>query len=285
MTGLRAALRNARYALPGLVERFVPGPGPASAARICQRLGGSGLGATAGYFQARQSSPEEIVAANVAAARLLARNCGGSCLSVKAPPLLFDSGHLRKVAEAAAAAGLTLMFDAHAEKDAQPTLRSVCALLPDFPETGFALPARWRRSLEDAALFRDGPARIRLVKGEWSDPRADVPNVEANFLALVSRLAGRSAPVAVATHDPVLAESALRLLIAAGTPCELEQLRGLPSRRSMAVARRLGIPVRIYVPFGPGWWPYALDKALARPYLFSWMLRDRFARTNLQAFA
>ena len=43
----------------------------------------------------------------------------------------------------------------------------------------------------------------------------------------------------------------------------------------MAVARRLGVPVRVYVPFGPGWWPYALDKALARPYLLSWMIRDR----------
>ena len=42
----------------------------------------------------------------------------------------------------------------------------------------------------------------------------------------------------------------------------------------MAVARRLGVPVRIYIPFGPGWWPYAVDKALARPYLLSWMVKD-----------
>jgi proline dehydrogenase len=48
----------------------------------------------------------------------------------------------------------------------------------------------------------------------------------------------------------------------------------------MAVARRLGVPVRVYIPFGPGWWPYALDKALARPYLLSWMIRDRLAPAN-----
>jgi proline dehydrogenase len=71
----------------------------------------------------------------------------------------------------------------------------------------------------------------------------------------------------------------LTLLLDAGTPCELEQLRGLPSRRTAAVARRLAVPIRVYVPFGPGWWPYALDKALAKPYLPAWMIRDRFARS------
>ena len=70
------------------------------------------------------------------------------------------------------------------------------------------------------------------------------------------------------------------LLLAAGTPCELEQLRGLPGRRTAAVAQRLGVPVRVYVPFGPGWWPYAVDKALARPHLLAWTLRDRFGRRD-----
>jgi proline dehydrogenase len=266
------------------VERLLPGPGPASAARICGRLNRSGLGATAGYFHARDSGPEKIVAANLAVADLLARNGGDACLSVKAPPLEFDAASLRILAEAAAAAGVGLMFDAHACRDAEQTLEAVSALLPEFPGTGFALPARWRRSMADAIAFRDRPARIRLVKGEWSDPQWQDRDVEANYLALAARLAGRSAPVAVATHDPALAEQALRLLLAAGTACELEQLRGLPARRTLAVARRLGVPVRVYVPFGPGWWPYALDQALARPYLLSWMVRDRLARTKRPAF-
>ena len=85
----------------------------------------------------------------------------------------------------------------------------------------------------------------------------------------------------VATHDPELAERALAILVSAGTPCELEQLRGLPRRRSCAVARALGVPVRIYLPFGPGWWPYAIDRALARPYLPLWALRDRFGTRRI----
>ena len=39
--------------------------------------------------------------------------------------------------------------------------------------------------------------------------------------------------------------------------------------------RQRAVPVRVYVPYGRGWWPYAVDKALARPHLLGWMIRDR----------
>jgi proline dehydrogenase len=288
MLGPRAMLSKARYALPKHLERVVSGPGPAAAIRHCRTLNRSGLAATVGYFQSADAGPEEIVEANAAVAKLLADRPGDVYLSVKAPPLAFDAAHLRRIADAAKAAGLALMFDAHAARDAERTLETVSLFLPDFPQTGFALPARWRRSLADAARFRDTSARIRVVKGEWADPQWPEADVLGNYLALIARLAGRESPVAVATHDPGLAERALSLLLQAGTPCELEQLRGLPSRRTTAIARRLGVPVRVYVPFGPGWWPYALDKALARPYLLSWMIKDQLGRpgkTPLPPFA
>jgi proline dehydrogenase len=170
------------------------------------------------------------------------------------------------------------MFDSHAPKDADRTLAAVAGLLPEFPGTGVVLPSRWRRTLSDAAALRDSSARIRVVKGEWPDEAQDEGDASAGYLSVIDRLAGRRAPVAVATHDPDLAERALRLLLAAGTPCELEQLRGLPRGRTVAVAAQLGVPVRLYLPFGRGWWPYAIDKALARPYLLSWMIADFFGR-------
>lgn len=275
---LRAAVRDARYALPRHLERIVPGPGPAAAVRRSAALNRAGFATTIGYFQSSGAGPETIVAAHVAVAGLLAERPGGSYLSVKAPPLGFDPVRARRIAEAAAESGLPLLFDAHAPKDSRRTLELVSGLLGDFPGTGLALPARWRRSAADAEAFRASACRIRIVKGEWPDPDWSGPDVEAHYLALVERLAGRSAPVAVATHDPDLAERALALLLASGTPCELEQLSGLPRRRTVAAARRLGVPVRIYVPFGPGWWPYAADKALARPYLPAWFVSDMLGR-------
>ncbi len=273
---LWAMLRDARYALPGRIERAFAGPDAAAAARLCAGLHRRGLLATVGYFAASDAAPHDGLAGNLAAIAALAGAGGDTCLALKAPQLRHDPAHIAAIA--AAAAGMPMVFDAHAPREADATLVAVERLLPKHPGTGCALPARWRRSANDAARLRDTSARIRVVKGEWPDPEApdgDEPGeAEARYLGVIAILAGRAAPVAVATHRPSLAERALAMLIESGTPCELEQLRGLPGRRTRALARRLGVPVRVYVPFGPGWWPYAIDKALARPYLPGWLLRD-----------
>lgn len=57
-------------------------------------------------------------------------------------------------------------------------------------------------------------------------------------------------------------------------PAMLDQMR---CRETSAIASRLGVPVRLYLPFGLGWWPYALGKALARSRLVAGSLKDAFA--------
>ncbi len=277
-------LRRARYALPSQIDKLTDGPGPQAAARICGRLHRQGLAATVGYFPGRHDTVESIAAANLAVAARLGDGAGrgagggagGAYLAVKAPPLGFDAACLRTLAKAVAAWGGSLMFDAHGPQHTDRTHALFRDILADFPGTGCVLPARWPRSRKDAARLRDSSARLRIVKGEWADPGGDEADVEAGYLALIRELAGRRVTVAVATHSPDLAGRALAILLDAGTPCELEQLRGLPARRTTAIARRLDVPVRVYVPFGAGWLPYAVDKALARPYLLAWMVKDRF---------
>lgn len=280
---LRARLRDWRYALPHVVERHVRGPDAAAVQRQALRRIAAGDRVTIGYFQGAGDGADHIVAANRTVAALLAGHGGAVHLSVKAPPLGFARDRLSAIAEAAGAADMAIMFDAHAPRDADATFRALEDLSRGHVGCGIVLPARWRRSAADAARLRDTDVRLRLVKGEWPDEGGDGGgdgDVTARYLALARGLAGRSAPVGVATHDPALAGAALALLQAGGTPCELEQLRGLPSRRTRAVARAMGVPVRLYLPFGPGWWPYALDKALARPWLPLWVVRDALGRVS-----
>jgi proline dehydrogenase len=261
----KAQLRDARYALPGLIEKHVAGETPEQAARSCARLARSGVAVTAGYFHGGEAAPRAVAETWRRLAAGLASSGCDALLALKAPALAFDPATVTSIADF----GVPPVFDALTEPLAAQTLD-----LAERCAAGVALPARWRRSADDAARLRDGPCRIRLVKGEWADPVADAPDRAAAYLGLARLLAGRQATVGIATHDPALAEAALRILLDAGTPCELEQLRGLPRRRTMAVAKKLGVRVRLYYPFGPGWWPYALDKALARPYLPLWALRD-----------
>jgi proline dehydrogenase len=261
----KARLRDARYALPGLIEKHVAGETPELAARSCARLARTGVAVTAGYFHGGEAPPAQVAETWTRLASGLAESGCNAVLALKAPALGFDTGLVLSIA----AAGVPLVFDSLTEPLAGQTLE-----LAEACSAGVALPARWQRSAADAARLRNGHCRIRLVKGEWTDPVTDAADPAAAYLDLVRTLAGRPSTVGVATHDPLLAEEALRILLAAGTPCELEQLRGLPRLRTMAVAKKLGVRVRLYYAFGPGWWPYALDKALARPYLPLWALRD-----------
>jgi proline dehydrogenase len=152
----------------------------------------------------------------------------------------------------------------------------VDALLARIPDVdiGCTLPGRWRRSPNDAHWASDHGLCVRVVKGEWPDPREPQRNPRAGFLEVIDALAGRARRVGVATHDVALARAAIRRLQAAGTPCGLELLYGLPMRESIRHARELGIDVRVYVPYGEAYMPYALSQIRRRPRMLLWLLND-----------
>ena len=275
--GMSAGLgTRLRVGLSRAVEAVAPAPDAARAARAAEALHAKGMAATLSYFPAWDGVPAGIIGACEALSGALDGAVPGTCLAIKASPLHFDKDLLRAVASPASVAGMTVVFDALTHGQAGQTMDLVEWLADAYGASGTALPARWRRSLADAERLRQAPVRIRLVKGEWTDPEGDAGEPASAFLNLVRMLAGRRAPVGVATHDPSLARAALEILKPSGTPCELEQLRGLPMKRSTAVAAQLDVPVRLYWPFGPGWWPYAAEKLIERPYLPKWWVADRF---------
>ena len=69
----------------------------------------------------------------------------------------------------------------------------------------------------------------------------------------------------------------MRRLAAQGTACELELLCGLPRRGVLELARSRRLPVRLYVPFGQAWLPYALSQVLRKPGLWPRLLKDSLA--------
>lgn len=268
---LKSALRSARHKLPWLVEGWLKGPDAGDTARLAGRVAARGQSVTVGYFSPHGVPHARIVAAYRDFAASAAKAGIDACLSIKAPKLDFEPAALRQIADL----GLPLVFDAHGPELADATHAAAAAV-----GAGLVLPARWQRSIADAQIWRDRPVRIRVVKGEWPDLAGDPADRSAAFLTLIKGLSGRSAPVGVATHDPELAAAALALLGESGTPCELELLRGLPRRRCEAAARKIGVPVRLYLPFGGGWWSYAIDSALERPHLPWWWLKDRFSSAS-----
>jgi proline dehydrogenase len=126
---------------------------------------------------------------------------------------------------------------------------------------------------------------VRVVKGQWPDPADPHRDPRAGLLEVVDRLAGRGRHVRVASHDVPLAAEAVRRLRRAGTPCELELLYGMPLTRSLRWADASGVPVRIYVPYGRGYTPYAVAQLRRNPRLLWRLLRELVPAGRLGAGA
>jgi proline dehydrogenase len=229
------------------------------------------------FWDAVGDDPRRVVDQYLNIIRGLAGTTLDSYLSIKLPSLEYDLALLDELLAAAAPARLKVHFDSLALDTATPTFDRITDAHSRYPNLSCTLPGVWRRSVDDAELAVRLGLDVRVVKGQWPDPAGAVADPSKGCLRVVDALAGRARRVAVATHDPVLAGEALRKLQEAGTNCELELLFGLPSRAVLEVARRLGVKVRYYLPYGYAWLPYALNQAKRNPRILWWVVRDAFA--------
>ena len=254
-----------------------------------------GRNSTIGYFNGESEAPRAVADASLAALAAMtgpgavAAANGRPYLSIKVPSLGFDPSLVAEIVDKAAVGGIGVHFDSHSPAEADETFRAIDgarqriaqlssrAPAPGDPaawELGCTLPGRWLRSRDDVERAVEGRLRVRVVKGQWADPSSGAIDPRQGFLAVIDRLAGRACQVAVASHDPPLAREALHRLRRAGTPCELELLLGLPMQGALRVAREVGAPVRIYIPFGVSWIPYALAYVQKNPHVAWWAIRD-----------
>jgi proline dehydrogenase len=255
---------------------YIAGPELDDAISTCQRLSGLGFSGTICFWNVESDSPQRIVEAYTSALAALASEKMDCYLSIKLPPLKYDGALLNEVLEQARHKGTLVHFDSLEPEAADRTYSMIVQAARSYPHLGCTLPGRWARSLTDADLALDLGLHVRVVKGQWPDPQHPGIDLRQGYLNVIDRLAGRARFVAVATHDPELARTALERLQRAGTPCSVELLYGLPVKSALKVAKDLGVPVRIYIPFGHGWLPYSLTQARRNPRILWWVLRDLF---------
>lgn len=241
----RDVVRRVAWRASGSV---LAGPSMDDALHMAWRMAQLRVASTISYWSAPQDEPRAVADACTAAIARM-RFEGLDCrLSVRAQSLGFSPSLLQELAQAAASAGIALHLDAPRPEHADRVLRLVEDL---SPRAGCTLPGRWPRSQSDALRAAALRLPVRIVKGEWADPADPGYAAAPGCLAVIDRIAGRVPKVAVATHDAGLARAALHRLQVAGTPCEMELLHGLSRRACLRAARDMGVPVRLYIPYGP----------------------------------
>lgn len=137
--------------------------------------------------------------------------------------------------------------------------------------TGVALQAYLRRTPDDAqALIDEGIARVRLVKGAYSEPSSIAHRgagpIRRAYTTLLEQLWQTGADLGVATHDPILYRAVRRL--ADDSPnrgyWEFQMLYGVRPEFGAAMLAR-GERLRVSVPYGERWYPYLMRRIAERP--------------------
>ncbi|HEY8081277.1 MAG TPA: proline dehydrogenase family protein [Acidimicrobiales bacterium] len=265
-----------------VVDRFVAGQSTSDALECVHRLTGDGLLATVDHLGEEvtdAAGADATVDAYVSLLDALATKdlARGSDVSVKltALGLAVDAPGARdralRILDAARDAGATMTIDMEHSTLTDVTIETVQALRERDPSVAAVLQAMLRRTEADARALAGEGARIRLCKGAYAEDadvafqrRAEVDEAYRRCLAVL--FSSACTPL-VATHDPAMVTAALELAAAERrdpSEYELQMLLGVRPDEQLRL-QRLGLTVRVYVPFGTQWWGYLMRRLAERP--------------------
>jgi len=133
-------------------------------------------------------------------------------------------------------------------------------------------------------LEQDHALNVRMVKGIYVEPaeiaHQDPGEVNAAYLRCTRMLLEGGAFVAVASHDEALIDGLnqiLEELPQAREQIEVQMLLGVREELRQKV-RAMGLPVRVYVPYGTQWYPYVVRRLRKNPKLARYALLGLFKR-------
>jgi proline dehydrogenase len=256
-----------------MTASHLAGPEPEDAARVGKQAAALGWASTFGYWDKPHGTPAEAADIYRRALALVVAADHPCYLSIKVTAFDFDQGILMDLLERGKAKNIRIHIDAMDPEYAQRTFDMIERALTTHRNLGCTLPARWQRSVDDTRRVIEYGIPVRVVKGQWGDPDAPGRNARKGYLEVIEGLTKGASLVAVATHERQLGQQALEILTKAGTPCEMEQLSSLP-QNCVSAARGLGVPFRVYIPFGFPSLPYDIWQMRTRPQIIGWVLRD-----------
>lgn len=182
-----------------------------------------------------------------------------------------------EMVEHAAASHSFVRIDMEGSPYTEATIGITERLSSRFPgSVGTVLQAYLYRTEVDTERLLEQEIRIRLCKGAYKEgPEvafATKANVDANYVRLMKRMVtfakdGRGVFCGIATHDEAIIKEMRSFVREQGiekSAFEFQMLYGI--RRDLQ--RQLiaeGFGVRVYLPFGPEWYPYFMRRLAERP--------------------
>jgi proline dehydrogenase len=283
---------QANRAASFLSSKYVAGQTAAQAVKAAQEMLASLDIRSSLFYLGEYVSRVDLVAENVANKLAVARALGEMRLDVHVsvdPTQIGQSidgglahGNALRIAEEirSAAGNRPGMHCLMLDMEDASVIDTTVALHDELRKKGLpvalTLQAYLRRTADDMRAQVRAGSRVRLVKGAFAADSGIAytrrEDVKASFRSLIEMMLSAQArekgfyPV-FATHDDRLQQLAIDLAGRNGWKpgeYEFEMLLGVRSQLARDLARR-GERVRLYVPFGRDWWPYAVRRIGENP--------------------
>src|SRR5690242_18833822 len=164
-------LKTVAYSLASRAAQSYTAPTLQDARRICLRLRADGLGTTVSFWNDDFDSVESVTHSNLQLLELLRYLDSHSYLSLKLPALQFDSEAVGTVLKPAGRMARLVHFDSHGPEDGDRMFAAIENAFRHHRHLGCTIPGRWLRSVDDARVACEWRLRVRVVKGQWADPR------------------------------------------------------------------------------------------------------------------
>jgi proline dehydrogenase len=270
-----------RTPLRAMARRFVPGEGVEDLIRAIREANASGLSATGNFLgESVHDEANARLAGDVYLQIMegIDRHGLDANVSLKFTQLGQDvseeflASNLGRLLDRAEETGTFIRFDMESSEYTTRTLEAFEKLWAEGRRgIGVVLQSYLRRTAGDVARMNELGARVRLCKGAYAEPEEvafqEREEVNGSFVELMQTLLTLGAYPGIATHDEAMISETLAFAGREGIGperFEFQMLHGV--RRDLQTRLRAdGWNVRVYVPFGPHWYPYLMRRLAERP--------------------
>ncbi len=175
--------------------------------------------------------------------------------------------NLEKIISSARDAHVFVWIDMESAEHTDEIIELYHSFFSKYERLGLAIQANLKRTEHDLTDLIHTGAKIRLVKGAYSESAKisykSKQDVDKNFLKLMKKLFKESNEFGIATHDSKMIQKAISLSKKYSKKFEFQMLKGIRDEIKDDLTRKKFV-ISDYIPYGTNWLPYSFRRIKER---------------------
>ena len=175
--------------------------------------------------------------------------------------------NLEKIISSARQAHVFVWLDMESSEHTDEIIELYQSFFSKYERLGLALQANLKRTENDLADLIQIGAKIRLVKGAYSESSKiaykSKDKVDKNYLKLMRKLFKDGNEFGIATHDSKMIQKAINLSKTNHKKFEFQMLKGIRDEIKYDLSKKKFV-ISDYIPYGTNWLPYSFRRLRER---------------------